>query len=116
MDVRKIAHKPELTSDEAQAVFARHFAGRYEVEPCESPMSSTTKYQDFQVVKNPFLAVALKLEQAPAETRFVYAAVPPRRWIQTLSLGTAGIYCLVFGKSVTREVENFIESAPEFSQ
>jgi len=54
------------------------------------PLSLKTKYRDFQVVKNPFLGVALKLEQTRNETKFVYAAVPPRRLIRALSLGIAG--------------------------
>ena len=65
-------------------------------------------------MKNPILGVALKLEQSPTETKFVYAAVPPRRLLRTLSLGVAGVYCQFWGGSLTREIEDFIESAPEF--
>ena len=77
-------------------------------------MSLKAKYRDFQVVKNPVLGVALKLEQTPAETRFVYAAVPPNRWVRSISFGLAGLACILFGSSLTEEVEEFIKSAPEF--
>src|SRR6266545_4963907 len=115
MAVRTIAHKPELNKEEAQAIFERHFAGKYTVEPCESPLSLKTKYRDFQVVKNAILGVALKLEQTATETKFVYAAVPPKRLWRSLSLGVAGVYCQFWGGSLTREIEDFIDSAPEFN-
>ena len=114
MAVKRIAHKPALTKQEAQAIFERQFAGKYTVEPCESPLSLKTKYRDFQVVKNAILGVALKLEQTPTETKFVYAAVPPRRLLRSLSLGIAGAYCQFWGGSLTKEIEDFIDSAPEF--
>jgi len=113
--VKTIVHKPELTEQEVQAIFARHFAGKYQVEACDSPLSLKTKYRDFQVVKNVVLGVALKLEQTPTETKFVYAAVPPRRLVRTLSFGFAGVACLLFGGGLTKEIETFIESAPEFN-
>lgn len=113
--VKSIAHKPDLTKEEAQTIFARHFAGKYKVEPCDSPLSLKTKYRDFQVVKNAFLGVALRLQQTPTQTEFVYTAVPPRRLVRALSLGLAGAYCQFFGSGLTKEIEAFIDSAPEFS-
>ena len=115
MAVKTIAHKPSLTKEEAQAIFTRQFAGKYQVEPCESTLSLKTKYRDFQVVKNLVLGVALKLEQTPTETKFVYATVPPRRLVRTLSFGFAGVACLLFGGNLTKEIEAFIEAAPEFN-
>jgi len=115
MAVKRIAHKPDLTKDQVQALFTQHFVGKYKVESCESPLSLKTMYRDFQVVKNMALGVALKLEQTPSETKFVYGAVPPRRLVRSLSLGMAGVYCLLFGRTLTKEIEAFIDSAPEFN-
>jgi hypothetical protein len=112
--VLQIAHKPALTSDEAQEIFRRHFAGKYSVQPCEGLLSLKAKYRDFQVVKNPVIGVALKLQQSESETSFVYAAVPPNRWVRSISFGFAGIACMLWGGSLTREVETFIKAAPEF--
>ena len=84
------------------------------MEPCASPLSLKTQFRDFQVVKSPIFGVALKLEQTPTETKFVYAAVPPRRLWRTLTLGVAGAYCQFFGGELTREIEDFIDSSPEF--
>jgi hypothetical protein len=114
MAIKAIAHKPGLTKEDAQAIFVKHFADKYRVERCDSPLSLKTKYRDFQVVKNPILGVALKLEQTPTETKFVYAAVPPRRSLRVLTLGMTGAYCQFFGGSLIKEIEEFIDSAPEF--
>lgn len=114
MTVKKIAYKPELTTEQAEQAFRRHFEPKYKVEPCTSPLSLKTKYRDFQVVQNAFVGVALKLDQRGTETRFVYAAVPPTRWIRTVSLGVAGLFCWLRGGPLTNEVEAFIESSPEF--
>jgi len=84
------------------------------VESCERPLSLKTKFRDFQVVKNSVIGVALKLEQTETSTKFVYGAVPPVRWIRSISFGFAGLACLLFGGSLTREIEDYIESAPEF--
>lgn len=114
MAIREIAHKPDLTKEQAQEIFRKHFESKYKVEPCGSPVSLKTKYRDFQVVKNPVIGVALKLEQTPTGTTFVYAAVPPNRWIRAISFGIAALACILFGRNLTSEVEAFIDSAPEF--
>ena len=35
MAVMKIAHKPDLTKEQAQRAFTRHFEGKYAVKPCD---------------------------------------------------------------------------------
>ncbi len=114
MAIISISHKPELTKEEAQEIFRRHFQDKYSVQPCDDVPSLKAAFRDFQVVKNPVIGVAFKLEQTGTQTRFIYAAVPPNRWIRTLSMGIAGTVCLFFGRSLTREVEDFIRSAPDF--
>ncbi|MEX0683132.1 MAG: hypothetical protein WD904_12205 [Dehalococcoidia bacterium] len=115
MAVLRIAHKPALTSDEAQEIFRRHFDGKYSVQPCNALLSLKTKYRDFQVVKNLATGVALKLQQSDSETSFVYAAVPPNRWVRSFSFGFAALICWLQAGSLTREVEDFIKAAPEFN-
>jgi hypothetical protein len=65
------------------------------------------------VVKNPFVGVALKLEQDPADqqTKFVYSGLCPRLWAR-LILG--GLIAFLLWNGLTNEVEEFIRTAPEF--
>lgn len=114
MAIRQIVHKPQLTKEEVQAIFARRFEGKYRVESCEDPLSLKSKYRDFQVVKNPVVGVALKLEQTDSGTQFVYGAVPPNRWIRGISFGLAALACWRYGGPLTKEIEDFIDTAPEF--
>lgn len=114
MAVLSVAHKPALTSEEAQEIFRQHFARKYSVQPCNGLLSLKAKYRDFQVVKNPVVGIALKLQQSDSETSFVYAAVPPNRWLRSISFGFAGVICMLWGGSLTREVEDFIKGTPEF--
>jgi hypothetical protein len=101
----KIAHKPELTKEQAQEIFAQHFSKTYRVERYRKPM------RDFAIVKNPFVGVAVKLEQKNDETRFVFNAFAPRWWAAAL-FGV--LLSAILGRGLTAEVTQFIESAPEF--
>ncbi len=71
MAVITVAHKPELTKAQAQETFAKHFAGKYTVEDFRG------LFRDFTVVKNPFVGVAVKLDQTSSETKFVYGGAGP---------------------------------------
>ena len=114
MAIRKIAHRPDLTKEQAEEIFRRNFEPRYKVQHCEAPLSLKTKFRDFQVVKNQAVGGALKLEQTAPETRFVYGGVPPYRWLRSATFGLVSIVCLAFAGDLTREIEEFIDSAPEF--
>jgi hypothetical protein len=105
MAVKTIAHKPELTKEQAQQIFAKHFEGKYKIE------DFVGLFRDFQVVKNPFAGVAVKLEQTDSETKFVYGGLAPRWWARMLLGGLIGF---LFWNGITNEVEAFIDSAPEF--
>ena len=107
MAVTDLAHRPELTKEETQAIFARHFDGKYAVEDFKGPLSMRA----FMVVKNPFIGVALKLEQSGSETKFVYNGVSPRFWARMLFGGLLGFF---FWNGLTNEVRQFLETAPEF--
>lgn len=108
MAVREIAHKPDLTKEQAQEIFRKHFeAAGYSVEEFKGP------FRDFMIVKSPFVGVAIKLEQDPADnkTKLVYSGLCPRLWARMLLGGLIGF---LFWNGLTNEVESFIESAPEF--
>jgi len=105
MAVKTIAHKPGLTKEQAQEIFAKQFEGKYKVEDFKG------LFRDFTVVKNPFTGVALKLEQSEGETKFVYSGLAPRWWARLLLGGLIGF---LFWNRITNEVEAFIDSAPEF--
>jgi hypothetical protein len=104
MAVRTIAHKPDLTKERAQELFAQHFAN-YKVE------KSSVMMRDFMVVKNPFVGVAVKLQQGEGETKFVYSGLAPRVWARLLFGGLIGF---LLWNGLTNEVEQFIDTAPEF--
>lgn len=105
MAVKTIAHKPELTKEQAQEIFRKGFDGKYAVEDFKG------LFRDFQVVKSPFVGVAVKLEQTDTETKFVYAGLAPRWWARVLLGGLIG---LLFWGGLTKEVESFIDSEPAF--
>ena len=108
MAVREIAYKPDLTKEEAEAIFRKHFeAAGCTVEDFKG------LFRDFMVVKNPFVGVAIKLEQdaGDQQTKLVYNGVAPRMWARLLLGGLIGF---LFWNGITNDVEAFIESAPEF--
>ncbi len=114
MAVASIAYNPKLTKGEAQSIFARHFEGKYAVEEFKGPLIRVWELmvvRDFMVVKNPFVGVALRLEQSRSETRFVYSGISPRFWPRMLVGAPLGF---LFWNGLTKEVRQFIETAPEF--
>ena len=108
MAVTAIAYKPDLTKEEARAIFARHFGGKYAVMDWTGRPRSM---RDFMVVKNGFVAVTVKFEQAANETKFVYSGFTPKLWARAL---VGGIGSMFLWNGLTNEVKQFIETAPEF--
>lgn len=105
MAVKTIAHKPDLTKEQLQEIFAKHFEGKYKVEKTHMML------RDFQVVKNGFAGVTVKLEQDPNETKIVYSGLAPAWWAR-LMLG--GLIGFLLWNGLTNEIEAYIDSAPEF--
>jgi len=105
MAVATIAHKPELTKEQLEEIFRSHFAGKYTVEDFKGFL------RDFQVVKNPFVGVSVKLEQGGNDTKIVYSGFVPRLWAR-LFLG--GLIGFLLWNGLTNEVKQLIETAPEF--
>ncbi len=100
-----VAHKPGLSKEQAQEIFARHFAGTYDVHAFSGP------FRDFVVEKNAFVGVAVKLEQTGNETRFVFNGLAPKWWARALLGAIVG---MVLWPPITKEVRTFVETAPEF--
>lgn len=107
MAVSTVAHKPDLTKEQVREIFRAHFEPRCRIEEWKSPLVA----RDFVVVKNPFVGVAVKLEQGQTDTKFVYGGVAPRVWARLLFSGLLSIF---LWNGLTNEVRQFIESAPEF--
>jgi hypothetical protein len=105
--VSTVAHRPDLTKDRAREIFRAHFEPKYRIEDAKAPLV----LRDFIVVKNPFVGVAVKLEQGSNDTKFVYGGVAPRFWARLLF---SGLLSLFLWNGLTSEVRQFIESAPEF--
>jgi hypothetical protein len=107
MAVSTVAHNPALTTEQAREIFRAHFEPKYRIEDAKAPLV----LRDFIVVKNPFVGVAVKLEQNQSETKFVYGGVAPRIWARVLF---TGLLSLFLWNGLTSEVRQFIESSPEF--
>ncbi len=107
MAVTAIAHKPNLTKEQAIEIFRKRFEGKYRIED----IKGIRILRDFMVVKNPFVGVAIKLEQGANETKFIYGGLCPRLWARLL---LNGLIAFLFWNSLTKEVKAFIETAPEF--
>lgn len=105
MAVITVAHKPELTKEQAKEVFAKHFAGKYVVRDFTGP------FRDFVVDKNAFIAVAVKLDQTGSETKFVYSGLAPRWWARLL---LPVLWGFLLWTPMTNEIRIFMEAAPEF--
>jgi len=105
MAVATIAHKPDLTKEQLQDIFAKHYAGKYAVKPFRG------LFRDFVIEKNPWVGVAVKLQQSESETKIVYAGLAPYWWARVLLGSLVGIF---LWNGLTNDVKQFIETAPEF--
>jgi hypothetical protein len=101
-----VAHNPQLTKDQAQELFARHFAGTYTVHPFKGP------FRDFVVQKSAFVGVAVKLDQSEKETKFVFNGMSPAWWARATMGALLGLF---IWKGITNEVEQYIRTAPELN-
>ncbi len=111
MAVTAIAHKPDLTVEQARAVFAKHFDGKYRIEDFKAPIQLPGFRRDFMVVKNGLVGLTVKLDQAPGETKFTYSGVAPSLWARFLA---TGLLSLLLWNGLTAEVRQFIETEPQF--
>jgi hypothetical protein len=108
MAVTTIPHRPGLTKEELRSIFARHFDGKYTIADWSGMPRGM---RDFMVVKSGFVAVTVKLEQTPTETKIVYSGFTPKLWARAL---VGGIGSMLLWNGLTGEVKQLIETAPEF--
>lgn len=105
MAIAEIGSKPELTKEQVQEVFARHFGEKYDVHEFKG------LFRDFVIAKNPWVGVAVKLEQGDGQTKLNYNASCPAWWARALLGVLIGIF---LWNDMTNEVKEFIATAPEF--
>ncbi len=112
MAVMAIAHKPDLTIEQVQEIFRKRFEPKYSVEALKGVHGAMIR-RNFMVVKNPFVAVSVRLEQSDRETKFVYNGAVPRWWARLFSVAVL-IGSLINWTGLTNEVAELIRTAPEF--
>jgi hypothetical protein len=108
MAVTSIGYNPNLTAEQAKSIFAAHFSPRYAIEDWKGGWGIP---RDFLIVKNAFIGVGVKLDQAQNDTKFVYAGWAPKYWARVL---VQGLLQYVIWNGLTNEVKQFIETAPDF--
>ena len=114
-----VAHKPELTVEDAAEVFSRHFAGRYEVQ--HEPARGR-----FVVRRSRWAALNVSLEQRGESTSFTFTGKIPLLFyglfvlgflwlIGALIVGVVGwIYLRRNWRVMEDEVTSLLLSASEF--
>lgn len=105
MAVATIAHKPEMTKEQLQEIFAKHFEGTYDVHEFRG------FGRDFVIAKNPWVGIAVKLEQSEGQTKLNYNGICPAWWARAM-LGV--LFGLFLWNGITDEVKEFIATAPQF--
>jgi len=109
MATMTIGYLPELTKEQAREIFARGFAGKYEV------MNTPVMRRDFVVKKSGWAGVGVKLKQESDKTTFVYTALMPNLLLQIIFGGLASyLFLRSSWKALEQEVSEFIAAAPEF--
>ena len=109
MAIVSIGNRPDLTPEQAQEVFAQHFAGKYEV------VRSNAVRRNFIVKKSGWSGVGVRLKQEKTGTTFVFTGLMPNMVLQVLFGGVASyLFLRSSWKELEAEVSEFIQSAPEF--
>lgn len=109
MAIVSIGNRPDLTPEQAQEVFAQHFAGKYEV------VHSNALRRNFIVKKSGWSGVGVRLKQDKTGTTFVFTGLMPNMVLQVLFGGLASyLFLRSSWKELEAEVSEFIQSAPEF--
>ena len=106
MGVKKIAHHPEMTWEQAMEVFKKEFGDRYKVYSAKR-----TPMRDFVVQKNGFVGVSMRLVQTKDETKLVYSGFSPSLLARMV---VGPLIAIFFWNALTNEIKAFIERAPEF--
>jgi hypothetical protein len=109
MATLSIGYRPELTKEQAQEVFARGFAGKYEV------VQAQVMRRDFLLKKSGWAGVGVRLQQDKDQTVFVFTGMMPNLLLQAIFGGLASyLFLRSTWKELEQEVSEFIATAPEF--
>ena len=104
-----IGHRPEITNEQVQQIFAERFS-EYQI------IKSTALNRDFILKKNSWTGVGVRLKQEKdGVTTFVFTALMPNLLLNAL-FGGLFAYALLrkSWKEMELEVAGFIRLAPEF--
>jgi hypothetical protein len=106
-----IGHRPDLTKEQVQQIFAERFAGDCEV------IRSNAINRDFIIKKNGWTGAGVRLMQEKNATTLVFTAIMPNVLLQTL-FGGLFAYALLrkSWKEMEMQVAGFIRLAPEFQR
>lgn len=104
-----IGHHPELTVDHAIELFGRRFGESYKI--VRTPRQPL---RDFQIEKNSWVGIGVRLKQEPDKTSFVIGGFTPSPWRRVVFAGAFGLLSMLLYNSMTNQVRAFIEQAPEF--
>ncbi len=107
-----IGQRPDLTKERVQEIFRQRFSNGYEI------VRSTAINRDFIIKKNGWTGVGVRLKQEKdGLTTFVFTALMPNVWLQTLFGGLFAYFLLRKGwREMEMEVAGFIRLASEFQQ
>jgi hypothetical protein len=105
-----IGHRPDLTKEQVQQIFAQRF------EDCEI-IGSNAINRDFIIKKNGWTGVGVRLKQERNSTTLVFTAIMPNVLLQTLF---GGLFAYVLLRKSWKEMElqvaGFIRLEPEFQR
>ena len=106
-----IGHRPDLTKEQVQQIFAQRF------HDCEI-IGSNAVNRDFIIKKNGWTGVGVRVKQNnDGTTTFVFTALMPNVLLQTLF---GGLFAYVLLRTSWKEMElqvaGFIRLAPEFQR
>jgi hypothetical protein len=91
------------------AIFQKRFGDRYKI--VATPKWARLGACHFWMEKNPFIGVAVKLEQKPRQTKLRLNGGTTSPWAWLLA---GGLSRLLLSKGLTNEVKSFVKEAPEF--
>ena len=111
MAIVNIGNQPDLTKEQARAIFAAHFAGKYEI------VRSNAMKRDFIVKQSDWAGVGVRLKQERTGTSFVFTGVMPNILLDAVFGGVAGsLFVRSSWKGLEAEIRRFINSEPLFRQ
>ena len=111
MPTATLPHKPDLTVDQMLSALQTKFGEKYEV------YKTALAGADVVIKKSGSTGVSLRLLQKKDKTLIRYGGMAPSFFVRLLAMGILPMIILAMTtwKPITKEVGEFIESAPEFT-